>query len=486
MIGPILLFRGIATERCRLVALLVTPEGEVPPPLIVDKDNCSQPEALCDRAGKMLWCYEFSVPLNAPKNEVSYRIGSQQWSITLPARHQPLRIAFTSCNGSEDEPFSLDDPHRNAVWGQLAKVHAQSPFHLLLQGGDQIYADMVWKEIEPLKAWQRQPRRKRLHTSMTPEAIEAIATFYFERYCRIWSQPELAPVLASIPSLMMWDDHDIFDGWGSWPPALQACPVYQSLWKSARDHFALFQQGSRPDQSPTGIGDPDGRHFGWAFKLGTIGIIAPDLRSNRTRRRMMDDVSWRWFETALTNLADCRHVLVVSTVPVANIDLSWIERILFWLPRQSYFQDDLRDQWQSYAHREEWRRLLQVLFDFSAQHQIRLSILSGEIHLAALGLLQRGDICIHQLTSSGIVHPPPSPLVAWLYDRYGRQPKQVTQNIDMRMCPLPGLGRRYVAARNWLSIQCNPSDELDVKWHVEDWPEPLAMSIPPLSHTTAV
>jgi hypothetical protein len=212
---------------------------------------------------------------------------------------------------------------------------------------------------------------------MTPEAIEAIATFYFERYCRIWSQPELAPVLASIPSLMMWDDHDIFDGWGSWPPALQACPVYQSLWKSARDHFALFQQGSRPDQSPTGIGDPDGSHFGWAFKLGTIGIIAPDLRSNRTRRRMMDDVSWRWFETALTNLADCRHVLVVSTVPVANIDLSWIERILFWLPKQSYFQDDLRDQWQSYAHREEWRRLLQVLFDFSAQHQIRLSILSG-------------------------------------------------------------------------------------------------------------
>jgi len=193
----------------------------------------------------------------------------------------------------------------------------------------------------------------------------------------------------------------------------------------------------------------------------------------------MDDVSWRWLEAALMNLADCRHVLFVSTTPLANIDLSWIERILCWLPKQSDFEDDLCDQWQSYKHRDEWHRLLQLLFDFSELHQIRISILSGEIHLAALGQLQRGDTSIHQLTSSGIVHAPPPPLVAWLYDKYGRLPKRVTQSMQMRMCPLPGLGRRYLAARNWLSIEYDPSDELDVQWHAEGFPEPLSMSIPP-------
>jgi hypothetical protein len=198
----------------------------------------------------------------------------------------------------------------------------------------------------------------------------------------------------------------------------------------------------------------------------------------------MDEVSWRWMENALTTLADCRHLLIVSTVPVANVDLSWLERILFWLPGQWWTQDDLRDQWQSYAHRDEWHRLLQLLFDFSAEHQIRLSILSGEIHLAALGQLQRGDIDIHQFTSSGVVHPPPSPLVAWLYDHYGRQPKRVTETVQMRMCPLPGLDKRYLAARNWLSIECNPSDVLDVKWHAEGRPEPMSMSVPPLSSAT--
>ena len=479
MIGPILLFRGIVTNRCHLVALLVTAEGEVPPSLIVDDGGCWQPETLCHRAGKTLWRYAFSIPCTAPKRDVSYRIGSQHGSVITPARHQPLRIAFTSCNGSENEKPPLGDPSRHALWRQIAKVHAQSPFHLLLQGGDQVYADLVWKEVEQLAAWKRQPRRERLRASLTPEAIDAVETFYFERYCRIWSQPDLAPILASIPSLMMWDDHDIFDGWGSWPQAIQACPVYQSVWSIAREHFVLFQQGARPDDLPRGVGNPDGSHFGWAFQFGTIGIIAPDLRSTRTRQRIMDEVSWRWMETALANLADCRHVFVVSTVPVANIDLSWLERILFRLPREMYFQDDLRDQWQSYAHRGEWRRLLQLLFDFSEEHQVQFSILSGEIHLAALGHLQRGDLCIHQFTSSGIAHPPPPAFVAWLYDRYGRRPKQVTQTVQMRMCPLPGLGRRYLAARNWLSIQCDSSDVLEVKWHAEGLPEPLAMYVAP-------
>ena len=474
MIGPILLFQGMVTERCDLAALLVTAKGEMPPPLIVDDGGRWPPEALCHRAGRTLWRYAFSVRLQAPKTEVSYTLGLQRWGVTPPARHQPLRIAFTSCNGSEDGTPPLGDPHRNVLWRQIAKVHAQSPFHLLLQGGDQVYADLVWKEVEPLQAWQRQTRRERLQTSLTSEAIDAVANFYFEGYCRLWSQPDLAPLLASIPSLMMWDDHDIFDGWGSWPQAFQACSVHQNLGSIAREHFALFQRGAPPACS----------HFGWAFQLGSIGIIAPDLRSSRTRQRIMDEVSWRWMENALTTLAACRHVLIVSTVPVANIDLSWLERLLFWLPGQWWTQDDLRDQWQSYAHRDEWHRLLQLLFDFSAEHQIRLSILSGEIHLAALGQLQRGDIDIHQFTSSGVVHPPPSPLVAWLYDQYGRHPKRVTEAVQMRMCPLPGLDKRYLAARNWLSIECHPSDVLDVKWHVEGRPEPLSMRVPPLSSAT--
>ena len=29
------------------------------------------------------------------------------------------------------------------------------------------------------------------------------------------------------PQMQIWDDHDIFDGWGSYPDHLQTCPVFQ-------------------------------------------------------------------------------------------------------------------------------------------------------------------------------------------------------------------------------------------------------------------
>lgn len=33
----------------------------------------------------------------------------------------------------------------------------------------------------------------------------------------------------------MWDDHDIWDGWGSYPEPIQACPVFQVGPRGQRD-----------------------------------------------------------------------------------------------------------------------------------------------------------------------------------------------------------------------------------------------------------
>jgi hypothetical protein len=42
------------------------------------------------------------------------------------------------------------------------------------------------------------------------------------------------------------DDHDIFDGWGSYDPGLQACPVFQGLFSVAKRFYLLFQQHTTP------------------------------------------------------------------------------------------------------------------------------------------------------------------------------------------------------------------------------------------------
>ena len=170
-------------------------------------------------------------------------------------------------------------------------------------------------------------------------------------------------------------------------------------------------------------------------------------------------------------------MLLVSTVPVVHVALRPLERFLFWIPRQQLYQDDLRDQWQSYAHQVEWRRLVQMLLDFSEQTRTAVTLLSGEIHLGAFGYVERGRTRLYQLISSGIVHPAPPALVARLLHWLSRRPHALTDDICMRMLSLPQIDSRYLAARNWLSIASSSDAALDVKWHVEGMPEALSVTL---------
>lgn len=50
------------------------------------------------------------------------------------------------------------------------------------------------------------------------------------------------PAEGFVLQTMTWDDHDIFDGWGSYPDTLQNCPVFQGCYQAARRFYLLFQQ----------------------------------------------------------------------------------------------------------------------------------------------------------------------------------------------------------------------------------------------------
>ena len=341
------------------------------------------------------------------------------------------------------------------------------PFHLLLQGGDQLYADTIWEEMPELGAWRRLPWREANAHPFTPGMAEEADRYYFEHYCWLWSQKDIAPLLATLPSVMMWDDHDIFDGWGSWPHDRQSCPVFAGLIGVARDYFALFQLGGLPGRLPDVCDDPDGRHFGSAYRVGSIGIVAPDLRSERTRERIMGEAGWRDFEAALKRLADCRHVILMSSVPLANTDMSLIERGFVAVPGHSDLEDDLRDQWQSFGHRDEWRRMLSTLVAFSARTGARVTSLSGEIHLGALGLIEGRGVQIHEMTSSGIVHEPPPKLVTAAYEWLGRRTTVLGPDLKACLLKIPGHGRRYLRARNWLSLDLGGDGGFVGIWNTE-------------------
>jgi len=103
----------------------------------------------------------------------------------------------------------------------------------MLLGGDQLYADEIWSTVPELKKWNELSLDKKVSRSANKAMVEQIERFFDQLYAERWSDPTMSLMLAQVPSLMMWDDHDIFDGWGSFPEDLQGCEVFQAIFQAA-------------------------------------------------------------------------------------------------------------------------------------------------------------------------------------------------------------------------------------------------------------
>ncbi len=471
LVGPVLHFRGQKEGCWHLAVLVVLGAGDPAPPPLIVAGMGTEASLIATRGDWAFWRYDLALKLGPEPSSCRYSIGKEAWTLALPALTGRRRIAYTACNGTEEEDKDKGvRSERNVLWRQLVEKHEQSPFHLLLQGGDQLYADTVWEDIPALSAWQKLGWRAGNEAPFTPAMAESAFTYYRERYRWVWTQPGIAAALASIPSVMMWDDHDVFDGWGSWPPARQNSPVFRGVAAAARDAFALFQLAAQPDDLPEGFADRQGAHFGCAWDLGSIGLLVPDLRSERRVDQVMGEAGWEAIGRNLEMCAGCRHLLVMSSVPLVNTDLSAIERVVVAIPGHQSLQDDLRDQWQSFAHREEWRRMLTCLADFADRSGARVTSLSGEIHLGALGLVERGTTQFHELTSSGVVNPPPSAAVVLAYDLLGRRKVRLTPDLTARLLAIPGHGKRYLRERNWLSLDLDGEGGIVAVWNTARGP----------------
>lgn len=459
-LGPILRLRGADERVARLAVTLALPPG-VGPPTLAAGETRPAPERLGALAGLEFWSWSFEAPLGRGD---AYVLGGAPHAFQLPEAGGALRIAYASCNGGEDEAKASSLPGgRDAMWRHLLARHEAEPFHLLLMGGDQIYADALW-DLPSMRAWGRLGRRAREASPFTDEMRVELEAHYLATYAGVFGAPDVAAVLARVPSVMMWDDHDIVDGWGSRPASWQASPVARGLFAAARRAFALVQLGCDPDALPRGFAAPDGAHFGWAATYGAARIVMPDLRSERTRRRVMGPRGTADLGRAMEVPAS--HLLMVSSVPLVNADLSAVERLVAPLTAVAdLYQDDLRDQWMSHAHLAEWRALMERLLDQAATGR-RVTVLSGEIHFGARGTAERDAAALEQLTASGIAHPPPPPILARVLEGRVRRPWR-RGGLRLAMHPLWSGGPRYLAERNWLEVTARPGGALAAVLHGE-------------------
>lgn len=457
--GPILIARGIADGRYSLVALVATPEGTEPPSLLPDGSGQAAAEPLLRRFGRAVWRYRFELPARA---DSGYRIGGRAYRLAADLGGD-LRIAFVSCNGQESGDLDRPVHERNAMWKRLAREHEARPFGLLLQGGDQIYADEVLDAHPAVRRWWAAPTRRKHDFAFTEEMRDAVERFYFERCLRLFSQPGIAGLCARVPSLMMWDDHDIIDGWGSHPETTLDSPVGRGLFVAARDAFLVFQLGLSPAEA-----DALGGTLGYRARFPGFTVLAPDLRSERRPQRVMGPAGWAALKRWLAEGEAGNRLLLMSSVPVLGPRLSWVERVIAAVPHIDKYKDDLRDQWQSRSHRDEWRRLLRALDGEATGRGRPVTVVSGEIHLATRGEMALADgSMLHQLVASGIAHPAPPPGYAaglGLLASFGEDP---LEGRPIRLLPLPGRRAIYTGERNYLVLE-RRAGAWTAEWELED------------------
>src|SRR5919198_4536095 len=134
-------------------------------------------------------------------------------------RGAETRILFGSCRVAAPHvpPHSLrKDEHPEgrevdaliAVAQRMTSQHPDEWPHAVLLLGDQVYADEVSPEVRAFIRSRRDPE--------VPPG-ETIADFeeYTRLYRESWGQPTMRWLLSTVPSAMIFDDHDVIDDWNT-------------------------------------------------------------------------------------------------------------------------------------------------------------------------------------------------------------------------------------------------------------------------------
>jgi hypothetical protein len=429
--------------------------------------------------------------------------------VVVPAKGALPRMAFFSCNGASGARAwtSLKDPF--ALWDEMRRQQEdpEAPgFQLLIGGGDQLYADSLWYTVPELVEFRKLSVSARQNKPMPDGFEQRVLAAYVKLYTERWGgEHGIAPMLARVPGLFTWDDHDIFDGWGS-HETLQETPWFKALYNAAAVTYEAFQLGGLKTDVKTprlADGEPGApRHYlHTACFTGPdcdLDVVLLDLRSGRTSRMppgskkvehvVMSEAQWKALDTwraehrgrsANGSAKKARHVLVVSSVPLVHMRFGpGAERMSGMMD----LRDDLLDQWESLVHRGERVRLMMDLFTLAKESCCAVTVVSGDVHVGARALLRSHnpehlvdgmpERAIEQVTSSAIVHPPPGALEFLGMRAMCRDgAEDLPSFLDTEMLPVGA--DLYLRERNWLALRVEPSKltpprpKLWIRWEAE-------------------
>ncbi|MCV2488942.1 alkaline phosphatase family protein [Geodermatophilus sp. YIM 151500] len=401
--------------------------------------------------------------------------------IRTPGGPGPFRLAFGSCRyatrGSVEADAKIPPDALDSYATQMAtRPEGEWPDALVMLG-DQVYADAL---TPGTKRWLA--RRRDLDRAPGEQAAN------FEEYTRLyaesWSDPQVRWLLSTIPSSMIFDDHEMIDDWNTsaawrqkmlgkewWSDrilgGLISYWVYQHLGNLSPDELAqnktwqavlglpeddddaeplLRDMAERADAEPTTVRWSFVRHW------GPTRLIMIDSRAGRVleerQRAMLDDEEFAWVEAAMRNAVGdgVEHLVLGTSLPwllphaVHNIE-RWNETLkqrhvggplgaLAELLRQAA---DL-EHWSAFHDSFErlGRALLSVARGEHGRPPATALVLSGDVHHAYCAELVRPDGLssrVHQLTVSPLHNQAPHPIKVGFRIGWSRWARRLTDGV---------------------------------------------------------
>ncbi|KAI8825295.1 uncharacterized protein EV422DRAFT_492493, partial [Fimicolochytrium jonesii] len=435
--------------------------------------------------------------------------GTKTFNFHVAARDEPWHWSFYSCNGFGTdckEPEERFDGIR-PMWRDMLQVNAKRPLHVMVGGGDQIYQDDLFFHCQSLRQWLDifDAYERESYEFSAAMKIE-VERYYLMHYMAHFSQPVLGDAMAIIPGINIVDDHDIFDGFGSYPDALQSCPVFRGIGAIGLRFYLLFQHHTTTERAcDDGFwGGSSGYNFVRQFGPRTA-IFGQDGRFERTKQRVNDPKSWDLlFNEHLAKLPDTvEHLIFASGVPVSFPVLGVTEKVMQFMStirRWSGFRklfrfsgmykklglafgepsnlDDLVDHWNSDFHIDERNELIERFQKFSQERSIRVTMIAGDVHCAAVAQLRtQGEFnketkhtyevpplqdyrLMYNIVSSAIGNQPPPKVVLKLFQwSSSRRPVKNVKNtteglVHVFQHDVDGKRnkkghRKIMARRNW-------------------------------------
>ncbi|SCX84741.1 alkaline phosphatase D family protein [Nitrosospira sp. Nsp13] len=369
--------------------------------------------------------------------------------------------------------FDLVNIH---MWDRFGDELEQRNGEFILGVGDQVYVDgnsnvSIWE-------WLKKIRKEFIQEVKPEDRVEVMRSWYRDIYRGYWGHRQLRNVFSRFPTYMMWDDHEILDGWGSynarekknlldswwdWGDDDEKLLLLNQMYEAAKLTYDEYEHSHNPSTPPD--------QFDYPFTWGTSAFYVLDMRGQRdytrkTNDRILGRAQMQRFKDWLGSdtVKNAESIFVVSPVPVVHAR-SFAVNYLDILN----VADDMRDEWEHDSNWVERDVLLDAVFAAAKANDKSLYLLSGDVHIGAAFRMthkQYPDTRVYQLTSSAITYDLPwakASALALVVNDHGllqRDKEHSEPNVAFQLLMEPCKTNNFAL----INVQRNDQGKTEVHW----------------------